>query len=118
MPDHVLKILDGEFAVAHGLTKTGQRSWSFNAPDTDKTTVKIDYTRWLDGATISTILVTASGLTSTNADTTTATTLTLSAVAGGSWAEVKATASDGRILTVTIEAQRPDHWPRTADYSH
>lgn len=108
MADRLVKVLANDRLVASGLSRVSTRTVQMNLPSTDIATVKIDYTRWLDTDTLSSIATVSSGVTVSVSTSTPSTTLTLSAVADAANVQVLATSSGGRKHTLWIDVNEAD----------
>lgn len=104
MANRYIKILRENDISVKGGTKLGPSQVKFYQADTDNFTYSIDYTRWLDGSTISgTPTTTASACTATASNSTTVITLTVTAVSGTAEVEIQTTAADGRVHTLFMQ---------------
>lgn len=96
MADRVLKVLPGDRYVVQGISNSGGSRFEAVQANSEKFTYKIDFERWLDGATISSNTVTPSSATVVTVASTLYLTLTISAVSGSGQVEISVIATDGR----------------------
>lgn len=102
MADRVLKVLPGDRYVVQGISNAGGSRFSAVQANSEEFTYKIDFERWLDGATIASNTVTPSGATVGVVASSTYLTLTVSAVSGSGQVEITVVATDGRAKDLII----------------
>lgn len=102
MADRVLKALPGDRYVTQGISNSGGSRFAAVQANSEEFTYKIDFTRWLDGSTITGNTVTPSSATVSTVATVSYLTLTVSAVSGSGQADITIVASDGRSKQVIL----------------
>lgn len=103
MADTRIIVLDYRRSTAFGLTRIGG-AWALHMDKDDVLQLSIDWSRWLDGETISSTTYTANNITTSGAaEASGITTVTLSVLKGDpATVDAQVTTSGGRKLTMAV----------------